>query len=73
MTMNKDSSSGFFSGLLVGAVIGAAIGLLYAPQSGNETRRLVKEKAVETKGTLVKAAARVKETMAKKMGKETDS
>jgi gas vesicle protein len=73
MMMNRDSSSGFFAGLLIGAVIGAAIGLLYAPQSGDETRRLVKEKAVATKETLVKAAGRVKDTIASKMPKETDS
>jgi len=64
--MNRDSSSGFFSGLIIGAVIGAAIGLLYAPQSGDATRRLVKEKAVETKETLVKAAGRVKDAMSSK-------
>ena len=50
--MNRDSSSGFFAGLLIGAVIGAAIGLLYAPRSGDETRRLVKEKAAVAPGIL---------------------
>lgn len=47
--MNRDSSSGFFSGLIIGAVIGAAIGLLYAPQSGDATRRLVKERQLKQK------------------------
>lgn len=70
--MNRDSGSGFFAGLLIGAVIGAAIGLLYAPQSGDETRRIVKEKAVATKETLAKAAGRIKETMASKMPKGTE-
>ena len=60
--MNRDSSSGFFSGLLLGAVIGAAIGLLYAPQPGTETRRMVKEKAVEIKEKAVKAAGKIKES-----------
>ena len=32
---------------LTGAAIGAAIALLYAPQSGEETRRLIKRKAGE--------------------------
>ena len=32
---------------LTGAAIGAAIALLYAPQSGEETRRLIKKKAGE--------------------------
>ena len=47
--MNRDSSSGFFAGLIIGAIIGAALGLLYAPQPGSETRRMVKEKASEAK------------------------
>ena len=32
---------------LTGAAIGAAIALLYAPQSGEETRRLIRQKAEE--------------------------
>ena len=32
------SRSGFFDGLLVGTVLGAVFGMLYAPQSGEETR-----------------------------------
>jgi gas vesicle protein len=65
--MNRDSSSGFFAGLIIGAVLGAAIGLLYAPQSGRETRRAVKEKAVEAKENLAKAASRVKAAVNNKM------
>ncbi len=32
---------------LAGAAIGASLGLLFAPQSGEETRRLLSEKASE--------------------------
>lgn len=32
---------------LTGAAIGAAIALLYAPQSGEETRRLIRKRAEE--------------------------
>lgn len=42
---DRDSGSGFTIGFLIGAVVGVAIGFLYAPQSGRETRELVKEKA----------------------------
>jgi len=35
---------GFGLGLLAGAVIGGVVALLYAPQSGKETRQLVKDK-----------------------------
>jgi gas vesicle protein len=61
--MNRDSSAGFFTGLIVGAVIGGAMALLYAPQSGPETRRLVKEKALEVKEKAVKAAGKIKESV----------
>jgi len=61
--MNKDTSTGFFSGLIVGAVVGAAVALLYAPQPGVETRRMVKEKAVEVKEKAVKAAGKIKESV----------
>jgi gas vesicle protein len=61
--MNRDASTGFFSGLLMGAVIGAAIGILYAPQSGVETRRIVKEKAIDVKEKAVKAAGKIKESV----------
>ena len=61
--MNRDTSSGFFSGLMMGAVIGAAIALLYAPQPGTETRRVVKEKALEVKEKAAKAARKIKESV----------
>ncbi len=61
--MNRDTANGFFSGLLMGAVIGAAIGLLYAPQSGPETRRIVKEKAAEIKEKATKAVGKIKESV----------
>jgi gas vesicle protein len=46
---NNGSSVGWF---LVGAAIGAAIALLYAPQSGERTRRLIGKKAGEGRDTL---------------------
>ncbi|MGA2157623.1 MAG: YtxH domain-containing protein [Dehalococcoidia bacterium] len=69
--MNKDAGTGFFSGLIVGAVVGAAIALLYAPQPGTETRRMVKEKALAVKEKAAKALGRIKESAAS-MGKEED-
>lgn len=43
-TMNKDHVAGFGVGLLAGVVIGGVIALLFAPQSGKETRQMIKEK-----------------------------
>ena len=37
---------------LVGAAVGAAVALLYAPQSGEETRRLIAKKTDESREAL---------------------
>ena len=43
--MNKDHAVGFGIGLLSGVVIGGIIALLFTPQSGKETRQMIKNKA----------------------------
>jgi len=43
--MNKDHAMGFGVGLLTGVVICGVIALLFAPQSGKETRQMIKDKA----------------------------
>ena len=43
--MNKDHAVGFGIGLLSGVIIGGVIALLFAPQSGKETRKMIKDKA----------------------------
>ena len=46
--MANDSGFGdFVAGFLLGGVIGAAIALLFAPQSGEETVSMVREKGIE--------------------------
>ncbi len=40
----------FFAGFLVGALAGAATALILAPQSGEETRTLIRDKSVELRG-----------------------
>ena len=44
-----NSGTGFAIGFAVGAAIGLTIGFLYAPQAGQETRALIREKAVQAK------------------------
>ncbi|MCQ2736761.1 MAG: YtxH domain-containing protein [bacterium] len=44
---NRCSGISFFCGMMFGAFVGAAAALLLAPQSGAETRALLKEKGEE--------------------------
>ena len=46
----------FLGGVVVGALIGAALGLMFAPQRGEETRQLIKEKGSELKEKASKKA-----------------
>lgn len=40
-----NSGQSFAVGLLLGALVGAGVALLFAPQSGEETRRLIRKKS----------------------------
>ena len=70
--MNRDSGAGFFTGLMVGALIGVVVGFLYAPQSGTETRRIVKEKATRLKEGASGVAGKVKDAVQSRMAKEEE-
>lgn len=56
----------FLTGLLAGAVLGGVIALLYAPQSGKETREQIKKKFDELETELENLKSK-----AKSNGKET--
>jgi gas vesicle protein len=47
MAENGNSTSSFLVAFAIGAVAGAAVALLFAPASGEETRRKLAEKARE--------------------------
>ena len=64
--MARDEGAGAGSVLLaflLGAVGGAAVALLYAPQSGKETREYLGEKAREGREKAKEAAARGREVL----------
>jgi gas vesicle protein len=70
--MARDEGAGAGSILLaflLGAVSGAAIALLYAPQSGQETRDYLGEKAEEARRRAAEAAAKGREAI--NQGRET--
>ena len=43
----------FLAGLVIGGLAGAAVALLMAPQSGEETRTLIKDRSIELKDRAV--------------------
>jgi gas vesicle protein len=51
----------FVVGMLVGSAIGAAVALLYAPQPGDATRDMIKQKAGEAKDKAGELASTAKE------------
>ena len=57
-----DRGSGFAIGLIVGAVLGLAVGFLFAPRPGEETRRLLKEKAETARERAAEITRKVRET-----------
>ena len=70
--MANDESGGAGSILLafiLGAVSGAAVALLYAPQSGKETRAYLNERANEARARAAEAAAKGREAI--NQGRET--
>lgn len=69
---NRKCAVGLISGVAVGAAIGAAMGLLFAPQSGAETRKLVKDKSCEIAGTVKDKAVQVVDVVKTKINELKD-
>ena len=62
--MNRQDGSGigwFLFGFLLGGLVGAAVALAFAPQSGEETRRLLREKGVELRGRAEETYGQIRE------------
>ncbi len=58
----RDSDLGaFLAGVLVGGLMGAAAALMLAPQSGEETRAMIRERGIELKSRLEHAATDMKD------------
>ncbi len=45
--MSQRDCSSFMGGLILGGIVGALTALVLAPQSGEETRKLMRDKAIE--------------------------
>jgi gas vesicle protein len=48
MSDNNDFVT-FFAGMVIGGLVGAAAAMLLAPQSGEETRAMIRDKSIELK------------------------
>jgi gas vesicle protein len=54
---DRDGDLGaFLSGVIIGGLIGAAAALLLAPQSGEETRAIIRERSIELKDKATETA-----------------
>jgi gas vesicle protein len=47
MSSDSDEFGSFLVGFIVGGLTGAVVSLLFAPQSGEETRALIRDKGIE--------------------------
>jgi gas vesicle protein len=73
---DRNDFGSFLAGFVVGGLAGAIVALLFAPQSGQETRALIKDKAIELSERAsetfdevsTKATALAKDTMQKAEG-----
>ena len=65
---DRDEFGAFLVGFVVGGLTGAVVSLLFAPQSGEETRALIKDKSIELRDkaqvTAEEALARAEELAA---------
>lgn len=50
---DRDDFGTFLAGFVVGGLIGATVAMLFAPQSGEETRTLIRDKSIELKDRAV--------------------
>jgi gas vesicle protein len=59
---DRDEFGAFLVGFIVGGLAGAVVSLLFAPQSGEETRALIKDKGIELRD---KASVTAEEAIAR--------
>jgi gas vesicle protein len=56
---DRDEFGAFLVGFVVGGLTGAVVALLFAPQSGEETRALIKDKSIELRDRAATSAEEV--------------
>ena len=61
MSTQKSKFGSFFTGLVLGGLTGAVVSLMYAPQSGEDTRVLIRDRSTELKDKALTTAEETKE------------
>jgi gas vesicle protein len=56
MSSDSDEFGSFLVGFIVGGLTGAVVSLLFAPQSGEETRALIRDKSIELRDKAAETA-----------------
>ena len=56
MSSDRDEFGAFLVGFIVGGLTGAVVSLLFAPQSGEETRALIRDKSIEIRDKAAETA-----------------
>ncbi|MBM3126355.1 MAG: YtxH domain-containing protein [Chloroflexi bacterium] len=56
---DRDEFGAFLVGFVVGGLTGAVVALLFAPQSGEETRAMIKDKSIELRDRAATSAEEV--------------
>lgn len=69
----KTNSANVVLGLVAGAAIGAGLGVLYAPDKGSKTRRLIKRKAVDASNDLTYRINEATEQFTKSAAKKREA
>ena len=60
---DHDEFGAFLIGFIIGGLTGAAVSLIMAPQSGEETREYLKERAIEIRDKAQETAATTADTV----------
>ena len=60
---HKSNTTSFLTGAFIGGVVGAALAMLFTPNSGEETREIIKKKSKE----IGKKVDKVKDDLAPKV------
>ena len=69
---STDGMTCLLAGFVAGIAVGAAVGVLLAPNKGEDTRRLIKDQAEETRDQVVKAVNGVTARFEKKAPQEEE-